>query len=339
MRTAPSDAGYNSVVFKKLFIAASVLALACRAEAVILLNSATRHTNAPAGELANAGWQYQGQFSGFLGTPISSKYFITAQHIGGSTPGGAIFYNGQNYVTDQSIDVPGTDLRLWRITGTFPTWAPMYNRAVDGPEAGKRMFVVGRGTQRGDAVYVDESVSEPVVDDGPFASRALPPRPVLKGWRWGVEDRVQSWGENVVTEVIDDQDFGDLLYFTFDRIGLPNEAHLSAGDSGGGLFIQVGSTWKLAGINFSVDGPFRRTPTDAEFLGAIFDIGGLYHGSSPQLIPNSLADIPSGAYSSSIAGSLSFINAQIALAATTGNVPEPAIGVSMALALLILRRR
>lgn len=327
------------MVFKKLFITASVLAFAWRADAVILLNSATRNTNAPTGELANAGWQYQGQFSGFLGTPISSKYFITAQHIGGSTPGGAIFYNGQNYVTDQSINVPGTDLRLWRISGTFPTWAPMYNRAIDGPEAGKRMFVVGRGTQRGDAVYVNESVGEPVIDDGPFASRAFPNRPVLKGWRWGVEDRIQSWGENVVTEVIDDQDYGDLLYFTFDRNGLPNEAHLSSGDSGGGVFIQVGSTWKLAGINFSVDGPFRQTPTDAEFLGAIFDVGGLYYGSSSQLIPNTPADVPSGAYSSAIAGSLPFINSQLATAASAGDVPEPVLVPAVGLALLAALRR
>jgi hypothetical protein len=326
------------VVFRKLFISAVIAAFAARADAVILLNSATRNTSPPTGELADAGWQFQGQFSGFLATPISSKYFITAQHIGGSAPGGAIFYNGQNYVTDQSIDIPGTDLRMWRISATFPTWAPIYNRATDGPEAGRRMFVVGRGTQRGDAVYVDEPLGEPVVNDGPFGQRAFPPQPVLKGWRWGLEDRIQSWGENVVSEVFDDQDFGDLLYFTFDRDGLANEAHLSSGDSGGGVFIEVGSTWKLAGINLSVDGPFRQSPTDAEFLGAIFDAGGLYFGSSPQLIPNTLADIPSGAYASSIAGSLSFINAQIATAASTADVPEPANALVLLAAVNLLRR-
>lgn len=215
----------------------------------------------------------------------------------------------------------------------------MYNRAVDGPEAGKRLFVVGRGTQRGDAVYVNESVGEPLVFNDVVANRAYLSKPVLKGWRWGAEDRIQSWGENVVSEVINDQDLGDLLYFTFDRNGLPNEAHLSAGDSGGGVFIQVGGAWKLAGINFSVDGPFRQNPGDAEFLGAIFDVGGLYYGSSPQLIPNTPADVPSGAYSSSIAGSLSFINAQIAAATSSGDVPEPTLGLAIGLAMLTFRRR
>ena len=30
----------------------------------------------------NAGWQYQGQWGGFLGTPIAKNYFISAAHIG-----------------------------------------------------------------------------------------------------------------------------------------------------------------------------------------------------------------------------------------------------------------
>jgi len=42
------------------------------------------NTNAPEGALTNSGWQYQGTWSSFDGTVISSNAFITAKHVGGS---------------------------------------------------------------------------------------------------------------------------------------------------------------------------------------------------------------------------------------------------------------
>jgi len=47
-----------------------------------------------------------------------------------------------------------------------------------------------------------------------------------------------------------------LLKLTFSRNGLTNEGALSGGDSGGGVFINDSGKWKLAGINYLVDGPF-----------------------------------------------------------------------------------
>jgi hypothetical protein len=75
--------------------AACFLAQPRPADAVILKHSIPRNTTPPTGELANAGWQYQAQFAGFLGTPISSKYFITAQHIGGVV-GQDVWYPGSS---------------------------------------------------------------------------------------------------------------------------------------------------------------------------------------------------------------------------------------------------
>src|SRR4030095_5029895 len=46
----------------------------------------TFNTTAPTGALASSGWELQGQWSIFLGTPIASNFFITAAHFGG-TPG------------------------------------------------------------------------------------------------------------------------------------------------------------------------------------------------------------------------------------------------------------
>ena len=55
-------------------------------KAVILYGTddPSANTTAPTGELAGSGWQYQGYFSGFLGTVIASNYFVTANHIGGN---------------------------------------------------------------------------------------------------------------------------------------------------------------------------------------------------------------------------------------------------------------
>lgn len=327
---------------RSLTILSVVLFVSTRADAVILFGSATRNTSAPTGTLSGSGWQFQGQFAGFLGTPISSKYFITAQHIGGSV-GQDFQYDGNTYFTDQAVNIPNTDLRLWRISGTFPTWAPLYDPAVDGSERKKSLVVIGRGTQRGDPVYAPAVPVEPEPipnPDNPVLNRDLGPTGQrLRGWRWGIEDRVQAWGQNVIADVFDTDDFGRLLYFTFDQDGGPNEAHLSAGDSGGAVFIKSGGVWKLAGINFAVDGPFRETPTSPEFLGALFDVTGMYFDNPPRAIaPAGGFAVPSGAYASAISGSLPFILSTIN-PPTFGGVPEPSSAVALALLALCRRRR
>ncbi len=72
---------------------------------------------------------------------------------------------------------------------------------------------------------------------------------------------------------------GTLLRFAFDSTGGFNEGTLSVGDSGGAVFIQDpnDSVWKLAGINYGVDGPFSLSSDGSNsFNAAIFDRSGLY---------------------------------------------------------------
>ena len=142
-----------------------------------------------------------------------------------------------SYSVNNRHNIANTDLDVWTISsGTVDHWAPLWNPAVDGSELGKSLVVFGRGRPRG------AEVRDP-------ASGAL------KGWQWGVLDSKMSWGENVVSSIEDFTNAGDqgALAFSFDADGVPNEAGLSEGDSGGGVFIQASNgSWKLAGLNYGL---------------------------------------------------------------------------------------
>lgn len=281
----------------------------------------TYNTTAPVGSLANTPWQYEGNWRSFLGTAIAPQYFITAYHVGGNA--GEVFnLNGVNYTTipfpDGSAyqritatiggDTYNTDLVIWRIAGTFPTFAPLYNSSLgaDGPEtnatsANNPAVVIGRGTQRGAAVSLN---GDP------------------RGWEWGPQDGVRRWGTNVISGAVtlnDSQSTGYALKINFDanpadRSGASatgysgvNEATLTNGDSGGGLFIKTASgAWKLAGVNWAVATGYSTTQNTTGPNASLYDTGGYYLGSN--LIADTAADVPVSAYVSQISQSRTAIN-------------------------------
>jgi MYXO-CTERM domain-containing protein len=298
------------------------------------LTNRTKWTSLPGGSdprrLLNSGWQYQGMFNGFLGTPIAENYFITAKHIGGETnPSNSFSYRGVNYpITTngaggaQYFDSPVSDLRLWKINGSFPadSWAPLYKAAIDGSELGKSLVVFGRGTQRGNPIYSNGELS---------------------GWGWGADDRVVSWGENTISRIgslgyLNDQ---QLLGFDFTPNAGVNEAALTPGDSGGAMFIKSNGVWKLAGINYSVDGPFTYSASGSGFSGSIFNGDGLFGQFAA---PSQFGPLPFGyagySWSTRISKNTTWIES-ITGPLNASPIPEPgALGIVM-LAGLVLRRR
>src|SRR6478609_7244393 len=106
-------------------------------EAIILartgdpLENRTAPTNDPAG----SGWNYEGSWIGYLGTPIAPHFFLAAAHIGGSV-GDSITYGGSSYNTIARFSDPFSDLLVWQISGTFPNYSPMYTK---NDEAGQRV--------------------------------------------------------------------------------------------------------------------------------------------------------------------------------------------------------
>ena len=246
---------------RRAFVIVGILFLAVSPiRAVILYGTAdpSVNTSAPTGGLANSGWQYEGQFGSFLGTVIASNYFVTAKHIGG-TVGDSFVFNNVTYATTAVFPDPSSDLQIWRISGTFPIRAPLYGGAP-GSEVNLNLVVFGRGTQRGNSVFVGNDSH-------------------LGGWLWGGSDEVERWGTNVVQSIYTDPSFGQLVRATFDNNVGPNEAHLSSGDSGGAVFVFNSTTnrWELAGINLGVDGPFSTSSSGTNpFDAAMFDTTGLF---------------------------------------------------------------
>lgn len=248
--------------------------------------SSSFNTTAPTGALLDSGWQYQGTFGNFLGTPIAPQYFITAGHIGGSI-GQTFTIDGGLYTTTGFTDDPNSDLRIWKISGTFaPQYiAPLYTGTTP---TGEDLVVFGRGTQRGADVN----------------------HPGLRGWLWGTEDHVQRWGTNTIEgSVSGGAGLGQLLYATFDAGVGGSESMLSVGDSGGAVFIDDGGTWKLAGINYGVSGPYSESSSGTNaFNAALFNENGYYVYNGTTWVSTSG---PGAFYATNIAANAAFINSVI----------------------------
>lgn len=240
------------------------------------------NTNAPTDALSGSGWQFEGHFGGFLGTAVDSHYFLTARHIGGDTNTPFVF-EGTNYypVTYYDDPAPGSDLRLWQVSGRLPTYAPFYTGT---DEVGATIMVIGRGTQRGSELS----------NEG-----------ITNGWLWGASDSVTRWGLNQAAS-IQFVNGAPYLYATFTHGAGSNECHLSVGDSGGASFMQENGVWKLAGIHYSVDGNFNTTNIGKGFSASLYDAYGLYIGeeSNWKLVTNHVA---TGFYSSRVSAHYDWI--------------------------------
>lgn len=277
--------------------------LATGSQAVILFSTGDPEANTtpPPRELGGQGWELQGQWGGFLGTPIAPAFFITARHVSGKV-GDPFRFRGADYPVTALFDDSGSDLRIGRVCGRFPAHASLYTKS---DELGREFVMFGRGTQRGEAVAANGA---------------------LKGWRWGAADGRMRWGRNRVEGLLAASELGFKVPPTigpaffmskFDPDGLADEAHLSTGDSAGGLFLSEGGEWRLAGILYAVEGPFNTEPEGAGFFGAIFDKQELYERKLqewvfvPRQTPGSLG---SAFFASRISARMSWIQQVLASA-------------------------
>jgi hypothetical protein len=119
-----------------------------------------------------------------------------------------------------------------------------------------------------------------------------------------------------VAAVADGGTGGEQVAAEFNAEGGEGECHLSVGDSGGALFLQEDGVWRLAGINYSVDGPYNFQPQDpGQFDAALCDEGGLYRydGASWTLVPDLPRPQPGNFYATRVSSHIDWINAVLAL--------------------------
>jgi hypothetical protein len=283
-------------------LALGLVATPLTSQAVIFSSSGdpTKNTTAPTGDLANSGWQYLGLFDGVIGTPISPTQFIEAKHVGGHV-GDSFTFNGVTYTTTAVATTSTSDLAIWTVNGTLPYYAPIYTGNQEGLFP---MVFYGRGAGRGAEFRL------------PGASDS----DNLRGWLWdGSLGGVNRWGTNQYAGVFTpNASIGQTLFSFFNRAGGGDMATVANGDSGGPSFIDVNGTWELAGITYAVEGPFRTNATSTtDFNAAVFDVGGLYVGGSPNntlLNADITTDVPSFWLASRVSANSQWI---------TSVVPEP----------------
>src|SRR5438552_1699057 len=103
---------FRSLVVFLVLVGCSLVAPR-KAHGIILYDHWWRNRSAPSGSIANSGWQWEGKWGSFLGTPIGKNYFMTASHVGGGV-GQSLVLNGVSYPTVAMYDDPNTDLRVWK---------------------------------------------------------------------------------------------------------------------------------------------------------------------------------------------------------------------------------
>ncbi len=252
----------------------------------------TAYTSTPGD---NSGWQYEGLFGAYIGTPIAPYFFLTAKHIGQA--GSTLVFHGETYNVIGGYSDPETDLQIWEVDHTqpFATYAPVFQPNIAGStETNQELRVHGRGTQRGGEIDLTGTA---------------------RGWYWGGSDNVERWGRNVVAAILPSGVNADwnFLQASFNSPGPLGQAHLSVGDSGGGLFILQNGLWRLAGINYGVDDVFTSPVASAALAAAIFDARGYYEENddgSFSLITGT-GNVPTSFYSTQVSARFAWIESVV----------------------------
>lgn len=286
------------------------LAVWFKASAIMTFTPEGRQLTPPPVDLGLEAWELHGQWQGCSGIPIAPDWFITVRHIGVFV-GSEFRFKEERYTAMQAVEVPQTDLLLYKVDHPFPIHAQLWDQADT--VMGRDAVIFGRGMCRGAAIDLHDGRDH--------------------GWLWGAADGRLSWGTCVISGTFDAGPVrGPVLTWPW-RAGLrQTDGTLTNGDSGGGLFLKEDDgRWKLAGLHFDCDpnGTFNQDTlyslnqkADLPFHAAIHDGRGLWKGiegeSYTLLNPASPDPLPMLSSATPIAPYAEFIRAVIAPGSTLG---------------------
>jgi hypothetical protein len=304
-----------------LLVATLAAAAVPQARAVIIFDQPSQITSAPTGD---QGFSSVAKFGNGSAVAVSGHSFLSVQHLPPAT-NDPVVLNGVAYHVTDWTNLPGSGIAILHVAETIPLafQTPLYSNTAD--PAGIAVSLVGFGGPKGPS------------NNGTFDLSG-------HGWYWTSASPTQSWAANTLDGIN-----SGYLHFNFTPLATVNQGMITAGDSGGGVFIHDAGTWKLAGLIEGVDG-FYVSPTETDpfnyVYAAIYDPRfydnshtqtGLYDGDVGSLQLTTLAS--QGAYADQVAPRYAEIQADIAALEA---VPEPATLALLALGaatLLTPRRR
>jgi hypothetical protein len=305
--------------WKQSAAAAASLIVTAGAHGVVIYDS-TQNLAAPGDD---RGYKYVGEYGAGNAVAVGPHEFLTAQHLGVSI-GAVVSFNSAVYVVSDWADIPGTTMRVLKTSNITPIpgslIAPLYTNTGD--HNGITASIVGRGGPKG------------VTNNGTFDLTG-------HGWYWTSPISTHSWGMNTLTS-----DAFGYIHYNFDPLSGVNEAMMTPGDSGGGVFVNDGGAWKLIGINEGVDALYaNQTDSPSSFLQAAIYDAKFYSGITQTGLwePDINGDLQlttldsMGGYASNVPTNAAAI--QAAINAFEG-VPEPGTLCVMTIgAMTLLRRR
>jgi hypothetical protein len=208
------------------------------AEAVILRegDAGTQTTGDGAGD----GWDYVGSIGGasgvYLGSYETGYWVLTAAHVGLGT----FTLDGIAYpaVPGSGVQIGGADLFVFRLESGPPSLGPIEIASAT-PTIGQEVTMIGNGVNRA----ATETYWTPLWEE-----TTNPGLGIYKGYKWG-SGSPKRWGTNTVSGT-GTGEFGMVFQTTFQSVSLSAQA--TSGDSGGGVFVQPGGQWQLAGVMVAV---------------------------------------------------------------------------------------
>lgn len=218
---------------------------------VVAGGDGTQQSTAPIGD---QGWSNVGQIIADNGCPsgvtyLDNGWFITAGHIKERDNPSGVLLGGVDYtILDDSWrritnnTGTGTDLMMFSVAGTVS--APSISITSDTPALGVAVTMIGNGVNR--------EASSVLISDEELYLLESDPANTTKRWGTNTSEgasriSVYSGGE--------EERFTDSFYTDFDPVY--GEAQGALWDSGGGVFVQRGEVWDLAGIMIEAENLYK----------------------------------------------------------------------------------